>query len=120
MYKRLIFLVVVLLMACSPSGGSYDNEINSVVEYYQNDSTLMIMKNSDHIVRENSSVSVYDDGRFIKIAFYNGDKDISQSLNYKYFEFRSGEVVEIDESDFNQNINSEGADYQEQFGETID
>nr|WP_021038261.1 cystatin-like fold lipoprotein [Bacillaceae bacterium JMAK1]AGQ45428.1 Putative lipoprotein [Bacillaceae bacterium JMAK1] len=91
-------LGLLLLTACG--GGSYDDLIDSVLEY-ENDAISQpdVVKDIDEVNRENTDIKVYDDGQFVEIE-YQIREDFTANRIYEITE-EGGDAV------YNRNGNLE-------------
>ncbi|WJF81077.1 cystatin-like fold lipoprotein [Bacillus velezensis] len=86
MKNLFIFLnifAVLLLTACG--GSKYDNAINEVIK--QEKEVRKEMKaDSDEYKRDNAVIRVYDNGKYIQLAFYQPKDKPRKLTTYSYYE----------------------------------
>lgn len=82
--KFFIFLSLIMILVLSACGGNkYDKAIDDVISQYKD------YKGKDtriNVSRDNSVVRVYDEGKYIQIAFYMPDDSFRKLTGFKYYE----------------------------------
>ncbi|MGF9749564.1 MULTISPECIES: cystatin-like fold lipoprotein [Bacillus] len=86
MKNLFIFLNIFAVLLLSACGGSkYDNAINEVIKQ-EKKARQEMRADSDEYKRDNAVIRVYDNGKYIQLAFYQ-PKDKSRKLTtYSYYE----------------------------------
>ncbi|WP_045927031.1 cystatin-like fold lipoprotein [Bacillus siamensis] len=86
MKNLFIFLnifAVLLLTACGDS--KYDNAINEVIKQ-EKKARKEMRADSDEYKRDNAIIRVYDDGKYIQLAFYQPEESSRKLTTYSYYE----------------------------------
>lgn len=74
---------MLLLTACG--GSKYDNAINEVIKQ-EKKARKEMRADSDEYKRDNAIIRVYDDGKYIQLAFYQPEESSRKLTTYSYFE----------------------------------
>ncbi len=74
---------MLLLTACG--GSKYDNAINEVIKQ-EKKARKEMRADSDEYKRDNTIIRVYDDGKYIQLAFYQPEESSRKLTTYSYFE----------------------------------
>ncbi|WP_078393446.1 cystatin-like fold lipoprotein [Shouchella patagoniensis] len=116
MKKSVLSVVAILGLLLAACGGSeYDAEIEEVIDLYKNDDTAMIWMDEEQITRENADISVYEEGRYIKIGFFDLE-DEDKNVRFEFYE-RSRDTYEwlprMNQTDDRLGLADREPDYQE-------
>ncbi|WP_407654257.1 cystatin-like fold lipoprotein [Bacillus sonorensis] len=79
-----IFLSLMMMFVLTACGGNkYDNAINSIIDQYRGQKEKAY--EDDEIKRDNALVRVFEDGRYIQIAFHtkNSERDYYPYIYYE-------------------------------------
>nr|WP_240939715.1 cystatin-like fold lipoprotein [Bacillus tequilensis] len=74
---------MLLLTACG--GSKYDNAINEVIKQ-EKKARKEMRAASDEYKRDNAIIRVYDDGKYIQLAFYQPEESSRKLTTYSYYE----------------------------------
>ncbi|KKI85319.1 hypothetical protein [Shouchella clausii] len=104
-----VFFFLILASACA-KGNEYNDLIDEAIEFHQNDHFR-----GEEDSRDNADVTVWDNGRYIRIAFIDQE---GNKVRERFFEKVGGNFEELKQYE-GESLMSKKPDYQEQMGEEL-
>ncbi|MFJ9290622.1 cystatin-like fold lipoprotein [Bacillus halotolerans] len=86
-------MMMFVLTACS--GNKYDDAIDDVISQYKKEREV---NNPNYeIIRDNALVKVFDDGKYIQVAFYTSKDSNDELSSFSYYEKQGDEYTRLED-----------------------
>ncbi|WP_415859167.1 cystatin-like fold lipoprotein [Bacillus halotolerans] len=96
MKNLFIFFSLMMMFVLTACGGNkYDDAINDVINLEKKTRKEM-GSDSDEYKRNNALIRVYNDGKYIQLAFYQPEGDSHELTTFSYYEKLGDTYEEVD------------------------